>query len=200
MTRTHSRIVPHGQCNSMPTGDAHQSTPAQLTGLALILSHSLRYTGYKTTNRQAFASTTRLETESIQIADLISVSIAPAPTFMPIMLSNAPPTSLLWFHQMYEGDTLRKTDRNCVWKQSNIDQLVAVATSSWWIYYEPNKQQQEIKSSAACIEYGGCDNDESHTFFRGNYPYALQVHSKDKSASQHIMTRIAGSRVINSLP
>ena len=82
MTRTHSRIVPHGQCNSMPTGDAHQSTPAQLTGLALILSHSLRYTGYKTTHRQVIASTTtHLETEIIQISDLIiSISIEPAPT------------------------------------------------------------------------------------------------------------------------
>ena len=113
----------------MSTGGAHQSKPTQLTGLVLILSHSLRYTGYETTHRQAIASNTRLETEMIQIADLLSVSIAPAPTFMPIMLSNAPPTSLLWFHQMYEGDTLRKMDRNCVWKQSNIDQLVAVATS-----------------------------------------------------------------------
>ena len=101
----------------MSTGDAHQSTPTQLTGLVLILSHSLRYTGYETTHRQAFASTTRLETEMIQISDLISISIAPAPTLMTIMLSNAPPTSLLWFHQMYEGDTLRKTDRSCVWNK-----------------------------------------------------------------------------------
>ena len=100
----------------MSTGDAHQSTPTQLTGLALMLSHSLRYTGYETTHRQAFASTTRLETEMIQIADLISIAPAPTPTLMPIMLSNAPAKPIFWFYYMYETDTLRKTYPSCVWR------------------------------------------------------------------------------------
>ena len=81
MTRTHSRIVPHWTRISMSTGDAHQSTPTQLTGLVLILSHSLRYTGYeaKKTSTGICFSTTRLETEIIRITDLISILIAPAP-------------------------------------------------------------------------------------------------------------------------
>ena len=114
----------------------------QRTGLVLILSHSLRYTGYETMRRQANASTKCLETEIIQIAGLTSISIAPAPTFMPITPSNAPPTSLLWFHQMCEGGTLRKMDRSCIWEQSNVAQSIAVVAIVWWKYWPKTSNKE----------------------------------------------------------
>ena len=161
-----------------------------------MLNHSLRYTGYETTHRLATASTTRRETETLRIADLISISIAPAHTLMPITLSNVPPTSTFCFHQMYEGDTLRKTDRSCVWKPSNVVQSVAVVAIGRWKYGASKQTHRQHTSNMAVV-----------TRINHLPPSVVIIkmlcrftETTKVQVNTHIVMRNAGSLVIESLP
>ena len=99
----------------------------KLTGFRLFSITSLRYTGCNMTRITDVLEEASPTTQRQNDSPFVLPSIAQALTPMPIMLSNAPPTSRLWFHQMYEGDTLRKTDRSCVWEQSNVAQSLAIS-------------------------------------------------------------------------
>ena len=86
----------------------------KLTGFRSCSTTSLRYTGCNMTRVIGVLEEASATIQRRNDSRFVLPSIAPVSILMPIMLSNAPPTSLLWFHQMYEGDTLRKTDRRCV--------------------------------------------------------------------------------------
>ena len=55
---------------------------------------------------------------------------------------------------------------------------------------EQTNSDKKANSSTARMKDGGCENNKSRAFFRGNHQDALQVHGKDKSASQHIAIRM----------
>ena len=136
----------------------------KLTGLRLFSMTGLRYTGYEIT-RTSMCSRNQAVTQSGRRTH----SIAPLAT---LTLNNAPPTSRLWFCQMYEDDTLRKMDRSCVWVQKMPINRLGIDTTLEWMAL--------AQTALLCRSAASISNHSTHSLLKSKIMQVIHVPSSNE--------------------